>query len=156
MSTARISKHVSFKEATRSNTAKRLGISNSPDAYQQSNLEILAHNVFEPLRAWVGGPIFISSMFRSEALNSAVSGSIRSQHIEGRAMDIDDIFGYKTNAEMFDYIKNNLEFDTLIWEFGDEDNPSWVHVSYVSEDQNRKRMLRAYKIDGTIQYNIIN
>jgi hypothetical protein len=80
---------------------------------------------------------------------------VKSQHCEGRAIDIDDTFGYKTNAEMFEYIKNNLDFDQLIWEFGDNKNPDWVHVSYVSIDENRRRILKAYKLNGKTTYKII-
>ena len=94
----------------------------------------IATNIFEPLREWVGGAIKINSMFRSEELNKAIGGSSKSQHCQGRAIDLDDTFGHKTNAQMFQYIKDNLDFDQLIWEFGDENNPDWVHVSYVSEN----------------------
>lgn len=150
-----ISKHISYKEATRSNTAKRLGITNLPNRYQLSNMEVVAEAVFEPLRKWVGGPIRINSFFRCEDLNRAIGGSSRSQHCQGRAMDLDDVHGHKTNAEMFRYIKENLNFDQLIWEFGDEENPDWIHVSYVSEDQNRKRCLKALKFNGKTKYELI-
>ena len=148
----KISKHISFKEAIKSNTALRRGINNEPDDYQITNMVNIAHNVFEPLREWVGGPIKINSMFRCEELNEAIGGSSRSQHMEGRAMDLDDTFGHKTNAEMFNYIKSNLNFDQLIWEFGDDENPDWIHVSYVSDDENRGRCLIAEKIDGKTKY----
>jgi len=151
----KISKHISFKEAIKSNTALRRGINNEPDDYQITNMVNIAHNVFEPLREWVGGPIKINSMFRCEELNEAIGGSSRSQHCEGRAIDLDDTFGYKTNAEMFDYIRKNLSFDKLIWEFGDDNNPAWVHVSYISEDENRGRVMRAEKINGKTQYRYI-
>ena len=94
-------------------------------------------------------------MFRCEELNSAIGGSSRSQHMEGRAMDLDDTFGHKTNAEMFEYIRKNLSFDQLIWEFGDDNNPAWVHVSYISKDENRGRVMRAEKINGKTQYRYI-
>ena len=148
----KISEHISFKEAIKSNTALRRGINNEPDDYQITNMVNIAHNVFEPLREWVGGPIKINSMFRCEELNEAIGGSSRSQHCEGRAIDLDDTFGYKTNAEMFDYIRKNLSFDQLIWEFGDDNNPAWVHVSYISEDENRGRVMIAEKINGKTQY----
>jgi len=101
----RISKHITYKEAIRSNTALRLNINNIPNDYEISNMVGIASNVFEPLREYVGGPIKINSMFRSEALNRAIGGSSRSQHCQGRAIDLDDTFGHKTNAEMFNYIK---------------------------------------------------
>jgi zinc D-Ala-D-Ala carboxypeptidase len=151
----KISDHVSFKEAIKSNTALRRGIDNTPNRYEQTNMEIIAEKIFEPLREWAGGPIKINSFYRCEELNRAIGGSSRSQHCEGRAMDIDDTFGYKTNAEMFDYIRDNLSFDQIIWEFGDDNNPAWVHVSYVSEDQNRLRVMKAEKINGKTQYRYI-
>jgi hypothetical protein len=140
-----ISKHISYKEGIRSITADRLGIDNKPGQVELVNMEIIAERIFEPLREWVGGPIRINSFYRSPKLNKAIGGSKRSQHIEGRAMDIDDTYGHKTNAEMFNFIKQNLDFDQIIWEFGTDDNPNWVHVSYVSEDSNRNRCLKAYK-----------
>jgi len=148
----RISEHISYKEAIKSNTALRLNLDNNPDAYQITNMVGVAHNIFEPLREYVGGPIKINSFFRSEELNRAIGGSNRSQHCQGRAIDLDDTFGHKTNAEMFHYIKNNLNFDQMIWEFGDDENPAWVHVSYVSEDENRKRCLKALKENGKTVY----
>ena len=151
----RISKHITYKEAIRSNTALRLNINNIPNDYEISNMVGIASNVFEPLREYVGGPIKINSMFRSEALNRAIGGSSRSQHCQGRAIDLDDTFGYKTNAEMFNYIKNNLNFDQLIWEFGDDTNPDWVHVSFVSNDENRGRCLKAEKVNGKTSYRVI-
>ena len=140
-----ISKHISYKEGIRSITADRLGIDNKPGQVELINMEVIAERIFEPLREWVGGPIRINSFYRSPKLNKAIGGSKRSQHIEGRAMDIDDTYGHKTNAEMFNFIKQNLDFDQMIWEFGTDDNPNWVHVSYVSEDSNRNRCLKAYK-----------
>jgi len=151
----KISDHISYKEAVKSNTALRLNIKNEPDDYQVTNMVGIAHNVFEPLREYVGGPIKINSMFRCEELNRAIGGSSRSQHCEGRAIDLDDTFGYKTNAEMFEYIRKNLSFDQLIWEFGDDNNPAWVHVSYISKDENRGRVMRAEKINGKTQYRYI-
>ena len=151
----KISNHVSYKEGVKSNTALRRGIDNTPGSYEKSNMEITAEKIFEPLREWVGGPIKINSFYRCEELNRAIGGSSRSQHCEGRAMDLDDTFGYKTNSEMFEYIRNNLSFDQLIWEFGDDKNPAWVHVSYVSEDQNRLRVMRAEKLNGKTHYRYI-
>jgi len=151
----KISKHISFKEGIKSNTATRLGIKNTPDDYQVSNMVNIAINLFEPLREFVGGPIKINSFFRCEDLNRAIGGSSRSQHCEGRAIDLDDTFGHKTNAEMFHYIKNNLDFDQLIWEFGDDNNPDWVHVSFISFDENRKRSLKAERINGKTTYRVI-
>jgi|TARA_R100000458_G_C8210395_1_gene198053 hypothetical protein len=150
-----ISNHISYKEGTHSNTATRRNIDNIPDDYQLANMEAIAANIFEPLREWVNGPIKINSFFRSPDLNTAIGGSSKSQHCEGRAIDIDDTFGHKTNAEMYNYIKENLNFDQLIWEFGNDTNPDWVHVSYVSDDQNRNRCLKAERVNGKAVYSII-
>ena len=106
---SKISDHITLSEGVNSYTAKRKGIENIPDEYQITNMYILAHKVFEPLRKWVGGPIKINSFFRSPELNKAIGGSSKSQHCEGRAMDIDDVYGHKTNSEMFKYIKENLD-----------------------------------------------
>lgn len=151
----KISDHISYEEAVKSNTALRLNIKNEPDDYQVTNMVGIAHNVFEPLRKYVGGPIKINSFFRCEELNKAIGGSKRSQHCEGRAIDLDDTFGHKTNAEMFEYVRKNLSFDQLIWEFGDDNNPAWVHVSYISKDENRGRVMRAEKINGKTKYRYI-
>ena len=147
-----ISKHISEKEATKSVTALRLGIDNTPNGDSLNNMKLVAEKVFEPLRDWVGGPIKINSFYRSTELNTAIGGSNRSQHCQGRALDIDDIYGHKTNAEMFAYIKDNLDFDQMIWEFGNEDNPDWVHVSYNSEESNRKKILKAVRDQGKTKY----
>lgn len=150
-----ISEHITLSEAVHSNTAKRKGIKNMPSPEAVLAMSKLAENVFEPLRAHVGGPIKVNSMFRSEELNKAIGGSKTSQHCKGEAIDIDDIHGYATNAEMFMFIWDNLDFDQLIWEFGTDENPSWVHVSYVSPEENRKRVLKADKINGKTVYSVM-
>lgn len=152
----KISDHISYRESVRSSTADRLGIENKPGQVELVNMEIIAERIFEPLRDWVGGPIRINSFYRGPQLNKAIGGSKRSQHMEGRAIDLDDTYGHKTNAEMFYYIKQNLDFDQLIWEFGTDENPNWIHVSYVSEDGNRQRCLKAYKdADNKTKYMVI-
>ena len=143
-----ISKHVSKKEGTFSNTATRKGIDNTPGPEELQNMELIAEKIFEPLRKAANGPIKINSFYRSVELNKAIGGSSKSQHCQGRAIDVDDVYGYMSNKEMYNYIKNNLEFDQLIWEVGTEDNPDWVHVSYVDVDNNRRRCLQAYKDDN--------
>ena len=150
-----ISKHISYKEGTYSNTATRLGIDNTPNDDQLTNMELVAEKIFEPLRSYVGGPIKINSFFRCPKLNTAIGGSHKSQHCKGQAMDIDDVFGKCTNAEMYHFIKDNLDFDQMIWEFGDDDNPDWVHISYVSEEDNRNRCLKAYRKNGKTKYKVI-
>ena len=150
-----ISKHVSHKEGVYSNTATRLGIDNTPNDEQLDNMELVAEKVFEPLREWVGGPIKINSFFRGLSLNTAIGGSKKSQHMKGQAMDIDDNYGNATNAEMYHWIKENLDFDQMIWEFGDDDEPNWIHISYVSSEDNRNRCLKAYKENGKTKYMVI-
>ena len=150
-----ISKHISYKEGVYSITAIRRGINNTPNDEQLANMELVAEEVFEPLRKWVGGPIKINSFFRSPDLNTAIGGSKTSQHCKGQAMDIDDTFGKATNAEMYHFIKDNLDFDQMIWEFGDDDNPAWVHVSYISPEENRNKCLKAYKEKGKTKYIVI-
>ena len=150
-----ISKHISYKEAVYSRTAQRKDIYNHPENDQADNMRLIAEQVFEPLRSWVGGPIKINSFFRSPELNTAIGGSTKSQHCHGQAIDLDDTFGRATNAEMYEFIKENLDFDQMIWEFGNDDNPDWVHVSYVSEDKNRNRCLKAYKKNNKTKYAVI-
>lgn len=135
----KISNHISYKEATHSNYAKQYKISNKPTAAHIKNMELIAEKVFEPLREWVKGPIKVNSMFRSEALNKGIKGAPRSQHLTGNAIDLTTM-GIKSNLEMFHYIKDNLDFDQLIWEFGEED-PMWLHVSYKNKKDNRKQVL---------------
>lgn len=151
----KISEHITYAEACHSDTAKRLGIPNIPNEYEMWNMVILATEVFEPLRAWVGAPIKINSFYRSRELNRAIGGSQKSMHCEGRAIDIDDVYGHKTNAEMFDYITMHLDYDQLIWEFGDDSNPDWIHVSFVEHDSNRKQTLRAYRENGGVIYKVL-
>ena len=150
-----ISKHITYAEAIHSNTAKRKNIDNTPNETQVEAMKLLAEKVFEPLREWVGGPIKVNSFFRSEALNEAIGGSATSQHCKGQAIDIDDVYGRKSNAEMYNWIKENLDFDQMIWEFGTDMQPNWIHISYVSEEENRNKCLKAYKEDRRTKYKII-
>ena len=119
-----ISKHVSYKEATYSQTALNNNIDNTPSENQLIRIQRTAEAIFEPLREWVNEPIKINSVFRSSELNKRIGGANSSQHLanNGSAFDIDDILCKKTNKEMFFYILNNLEFDQLIWEFGNDEN----------------------------------
>ena len=150
-----ISKHISDREGVYSITAMRRGLDNTPDGEQLANMKLLAEKVFEPLREWVGGPIKINSFFRCPELNKAIGGSSKSQHCKGQAIDIDDTFHRASNAEMYHFIKDNLDFDQIIWEFGNDDNPDWVHVSYVSPEENRGRCLKAYRENGKTKYMVI-
>ena len=150
-----ISKHISYKEGVYSITATRLGINNTPNDDQLKNMELVAEEVFEPLREYVDEPIKINSFFRSPDLNKAIGGSTKSQHCKGQAMDIDDTYGKMKNSEMYYWIKEHLDFDQMIWEFGDDDNPDWVHISYVSPEDNRNRCLKAYRENGKTKYMVI-
>lgn len=152
----KISKHISYKEATFSQTATRKDIDNTPNEEVLCRMQAVAENIFEPLRAHVGGPIKINSFYRSINLNVAIGGAKSSQHTRGEAIDIDDTFGHMSNKEMFEFIKDELDFDQLIWEFGDDNNPAWVHVSYVSNKNNRRRILKAEKQQGSTIYSIMN
>jgi len=141
-----ISKHLTFEECTHSDTADKLGIvNNNPNDSVVENMKLLAEKVFEPIREHFKAPIYVSSMFRGLPLNQAVKGSITSQHCSGQAMDIDmGDKGKPSNFEIFQYIKKNLKFDQLIYEFGTDKNPAWVHVSY-SATKNRGQVLKARK-----------
>ena len=151
----RLSKHVSHREGVYSITAQRLGLDNIPNDEQLESMGTIAAKVFEPLREFVGGPIKINSFFRSEKLNKAIGGSSKSQHCKGQAIDIDDTYGHATNAEMYNWVKDNLDFDQMIWEFGNDKNPDWVHISYVNKEVNRNRCLKAYKENGRTKYKVI-
>lgn len=154
----KLSKNLSLAECTKSTTAKRLGIDNTPDdEWVIENLRALAEHVFQPLRDAFGCPIYVSSGYRGPELNRAIGGSTRSQHMEGRALDLDaDVFGGCTNSQIFDWIRENVEFDQMVWEFGDSSNPDWVHVSYVHDGVNRKRCLKACRDDeGKTYYEVM-
>ena len=147
-----VSKYVSYNEVTHSNQATALRIGNIPNAEQLGNLKLVCTNIFDKVREHFGKPIGISSGFRSVELNTRIGGSKSSQHMEGKALDIDaDIHGGINNKEIFDYIKNNCTFDQLIWEFGSENAPSWVHVSW-NKEGNRGQVLRAVKSGGRTVY----
>jgi len=151
-----LSKNLSLKEAIKSNTATRLGIDNTPEQWEINNLRAVADNVFQPLRDHFGVPIGVSSGYRCKALNKAIGGSKYSQHMIGEALDLDaDIYGGLKNSEIFNYIKKNLEWDQMIWEFGDDEEPDWVHVSYKESGNNRKQIKRAYRDSSGVYYKVI-
>ena len=152
----KISDHITYAEAIHSNTAKRKSIDNTPSQTQVDAMKLLAEKVFEPLRKWVGGPIKVNSFFRSIALNETIGGVASSQHCKGQAIDIDDVYGRKTNAEMYKWVKENVDFDQMIWEFGTDMRPNWIHISYVSEEENRNKCLKAYKEHGRTKYKVIS
>jgi zinc D-Ala-D-Ala carboxypeptidase len=150
----KLSEHLDLSEVTRSESAKRKGISNMPTEAHIANFKLLAEKIFEPIRNHFRCPIIISSGYRSKELNAAIGGSLTSQHCQGEAIDI-DMDGTPngvTNRMVFDYIKENLYFDQLIYEFGDAKNPDWVHVSYKSTGKQRKQILRATRSNGKTVY----
>jgi hypothetical protein len=147
-----LSKNLALSEVTRSETAKRKGISNMPTPEHIENFKKLAEKVFQPIRDHFGKPIRISSGYRSKALNTAVGGSLSSQHCTGEAIDIDMDGTDITNAQIFHFVKDNLNFDQLIAEFPVNGNPAWVHVSYESTGKQRKQILVAKKVGGATKY----
>ena len=129
-----ISKHISFKEATHSNTAVARKIKNVPDADTIVRMKLVAEKCFEPVRVWYGKPIKINSFFRSPKLNSAVGGAFKSQHVKGEAIDL-TAGSVDENKKLYEWICDNLEFDQAIWEFGGK----WIHISYkMSGNRNMK------------------
>jgi hypothetical protein len=154
----KLSKNLSLHEVVRSNTAKRLGIDNTPTQEHIENLKKLAENVFQPTRDHFGKRLHISSGYRSKALNSYISNaSTNSQHLTGEAIDIDQDYYNNgvTNADVFYFIKENLQFDQLIWEYGNADQPDWVHVSFNSRGNQRNKVLKAKKIGRKTTYNLM-
>lgn len=145
-----LSKNLSLQEVTKSATAKRRGISNEPTIEHLENLKAIAENVFQPMRDHFGVPIAVTSGYRSAELNKIIGGSSTSQHCKGEALDLDAIVGL-TNADIFGYLKEHTDFDQLIWEFGDDENPDWVHCSY-TRGKNRGEVLQAYKHNGKTRY----
>lgn len=135
-----ISKYISYEEATTSQTATRKSISNVPSDKELINMQLVGIRVFDVIREHFNIPLRVSSFFRCLLLNNAVGGSKTSQHCKGQAIDMQGT-DKVTNKMIFDFIKENLDFDQLIWEFGNEENPAWVHVSYVSKEKNRKQIL---------------
>jgi hypothetical protein len=139
-----LSAHVTLAEFENSPTATTHGINNKMNESQIASAKLLCENVFEPLRIHLNTPIQISSAYRSVQLNKMIKGSLSSQHCKGEAMDL------QIGSKGFNFIKDKLEFDQLIWEFGNDENPSWVHVSYSSK--NRKQVLKATKKNGKTIY----
>ena len=136
----KLSDHVTLAEFEHTSQ----NIPNKMNEAHIASATLLCNKVFEPLRLYLGRAITISSGYRSPALNRAVGGSATSQHKKAEAMDI------KIGAKGFHYIKDNLEFDQLIWEFGTDHEPQWIHVSY--SKSNRKQVLKAIKSNGKTKY----
>lgn len=138
-----VTMHFSIEEMYASDTAKRLGIDNKPTTQKMINLVYLCAFVLEPLRVAIDKPIRISSGYRCERLNKAVGGVYNSQHLKGQAADIDIQDDMEFGRKIFDYIKNHLPFDQLIWEHNPKTGSYWVHVSYVFPDfgKNRRQVI---------------
>lgn len=146
-----LSKNLSLVEVMKSATAIKHGIANEPSSEHLTNLKAVATNIFQPCRDYFGKPLAVTSGYRSPKLNELIGGSKRSQHSKGEALDLDaQVYGGFTNAELFHYIKDNLDFDQLIWEFGTDEEPDWIHCSYTTE--NRREVLKAYKHNGKTRY----
>jgi zinc D-Ala-D-Ala carboxypeptidase len=144
----KLSKNLSLKEVIKSDTAIRKGISNEPTQQHLQNLKILAEKIFQPVREYFGEPIYLSSGYRSRALNKAIGGAIKSHHCKGMALDFDQDYRNTgiTNKMVFDYVKDNLQFTQLIWENGTDENPEWVHVSYDPKDLKKEVLKLKNKI----------
>lgn len=149
----KLSDNLSLAEVIKSNTAIKYGIDNSPTEEHLENLKAIAQDVFQRVREHFGKAIYVSSGYRSESLNERIGGSSTSQHCKGEALDLDaQVYGGLTNAQLFSYIEEWITFDQLIWEFGSNTEPDWVHVSYKKDGNNRGQKLIAYKKDGKTKY----
>ena len=159
MAKEKISSHINYDESVHSQTASRLGIPNIPNETQLAKMKITAEKIFEPLRTIVSekrkadSPIHVNSFFRSPELNKAIGGSATSSHCLGEAIDIDvdGLYTNFTNKNLFTAAKQLGAFDQLICEFGTDESPAWVHVSY-RERNNRNQILKATKINGKTKY----
>ena len=152
----KLTKNFSLEELTRSDTAERKGIDNSPTAEHIHNLAALCENVLQPLRDKIKHSIRVTSGYRSEKLNNAIGGSKTSEHSFGKAADIKLIIDGENKSELLylSILEMGIPFSQMIWEFGDEEKPSWVHISFNKED-NKNQTLRAYKEKGKTKYSTI-
>lgn len=147
-----ISRHITWDEGVHSNTAVRCCIKNIPNEKELASMRLVANEVFVPIRNHFGCPIAVTSFFRCLKLNTILRGSKTSQHKSGEAIDVNgNRLGGVTNAQIFDYVKDNLDFDQLIWEYGTDEEPDWVHFSFKSRG-NRKKVLKAVRGKGYITY----
>jgi zinc D-Ala-D-Ala carboxypeptidase len=157
-----ISQNITYAEATKNPTAIRLGLPNDPNEVELGNMQNIADKVFEKVRTHFfnkyGKPLAITSFFRSKDVNAKIKGSSKtSLHLTGEAIDIDaDVFGGPTNAEIFHFIKDNLEFEELIWEYGNDENPDWVHVALKRNGKNQREILRCIRTANGPVYKAFN
>lgn len=148
-----LSEHFNLKEFTKSETAIRKRIDNTPNAVHAQNLKNVCEKILEPVRKHFGKPVRINSGYRGPALNTAVGGSSKSQHCNGEAVDF-EIDGL-ANPDLAKWVSENCEFDQIILEFYDPKegpNSGWVHASYTSTGKNRKEKLTAVTINGKTVY----
>jgi hypothetical protein len=138
----KITDNLTYSQVVFSNTAIRYGIDNTPTEDNLKYIKDLSTNIWESLYRHFKGDISVSSFYRCRKLNKLIGGSKYSQHmaLKGSAIDIQSNSKNISNKDIFDYVLSNLEFDQLIWEFGDEVNPAWVHVSY-NKDHNRNQVI---------------
>ena len=150
----KLSKNLSLDEVIYSQTALRRDIDNTPTEEHIENLKYVAEKIFQPIREHFGVPIYVSSGYRSKDLNEAIGGSPRSFHSHGMALDLDQDGRNKgvSNADVFYFIKNNLQFTELIWEFGNKNNPSWVHVAIAPGREEEKNTKIAQKVNNRTTY----
>jgi len=141
-----LSAHVTLAEFERSDAAIRHGISNKMTAFDIERAKELCENVFEPIRAHVGKPIRINSGFRSPAVNKRIGGAKNSQHVLGEAVDLN-----LKDRVLFEWIIDNIEFDQLIYEGGNDTKADWFHISY-RKNRNRKQTIRMVKKNGVTSY----
>jgi len=153
----KLSNNLSLKEVLKSNTAERLNIDNSPTLSHLKNLKYLAEEVFQPLRDFAGSAIHVNSGYRGPELNTAIGGSKSSHHMIGCALDLDNDNKNSefTNVDIFNYIKDYLPFTQLIWEFGDDKSPAWVHVAIQRGRENEKSIKKAMKVNGKTIYKLM-
>jgi len=154
----KLSKNLSLDEVIYSQTALRRDIDNTPTEEHIENLKYVAEKIFQPIREHFGVPIYVSSGYRSKDLNEAIGGSPRSFHSHGMALDLDQDGRNKgvSNADVFYFIKDNLQFTELIWEFGTENNPNWVHVAITPGREEEKNTKIAQKINNRTTYSTWN
>jgi len=137
----RISEHISWGEGHVSETAERMGIDNTPDQATVKRMKLVAEKCFEPIRKHFNAPIRINSMYRCPELNGNIGGSSKtSQHMLGEAID----FYVEDRKTLFEWIRKNIEFDQLIWEYGNDSQPAWIHISYTEQRPNRQQVLRVH------------
>jgi len=156
----KISDNISYKEATYSQTAAKHQIKNVPTETHLKNMKVTADKVFQPLRKWCEHPIRINSFYRSPELCEKIGSTTKSQHTKGQAIDM-TTKGEKSNRELFEWLKENSDFDQMIWEFGgdpaqEDSSPQWIHISYVSKKANRNRILRAVRKGTQTTYYVMS